>query len=508
MQENATSAVDMRRSHRLFLYAMTTIAILALLSALSVFLAGKGTAALTPFLLVKLLLGFSLIIGTTACLFKKYPHHAWTRYMAVFMLGLCILLNDFSLSGNKEAFGNFYLMMLLSLLYFDMRLSIFSSMVVLILHSVLVLTAPQCMPPGDTAVILAERYINFILFGIGAGFVANYLSNHLRQSLEKEAQARSLSGNLQRVADGVAIQADLLASSSARLAASATDTGKAAEQVKSSVKDLADAAGEGARYAQGTAEVVRQMSLALGTAGSNIQVVNNQSLQFGQIVERGLAAMQEQSRMMQISSQAQASVSEAVCVLNNKSRQIEEIVGLIGDIAAQTNLLALNAAIEAARAGDAGRGFAVVAEEVRKLAEESGHAAQNIAHLIMEIQQSVTDTAAGIKRSNEINAEQAEKVDNTQALFDHIEQGSQSINMAIEEVSAVIQEVLSSTEDMVQNVESISAFSQESAASTEEITALSEQQASSVHLIVDMTRELAGSAEELQKLVQGLRTAS
>ena len=81
-----------------------------------------------------------------------------------------------------------------------------------------------------------------------------------------------------------------------------------------------------------------------------------------------------------------AKAVEAMAKIEDSSRKISDIIGVIDEIARQTNLLALNAAVEAARAGEAGRGFAVVASEVRSLAQRASQAAKDIKDLITNTQ--------------------------------------------------------------------------------------------------------------------------
>ena len=142
-------------------------------------------------------------------------------------------------------------------------------------------------------------------------------------------------------------------------------------------------------------------------------------------------------------------VSEAVGAMgeiNEASRRIENIIGVIDEIAFQTNLLALNAAVEAARAGEQGRGFAVVASEVRQLAGRSSVAAKEIKELIQDSVAKVDSGASLVDRSGQTLDELTGSIAEVSELISEIAGASREQAVGVERIHAALTQIDSITQ--------------------------------------------------------------
>jgi methyl-accepting chemotaxis protein len=165
----------------------------------------------------------------------------------------------------------------------------------------------------------------------------------------------------------------------------------------------------------------------------------------------------------------------AMQVINESSRKIADIIGVIDAIAFQTNLLALNAAVEAARAGEQGRGFAVVASEVRSLAGRSAAAAKEIKELI---QDSVTKIGDGSR------------------LVEQSGKGLTDIVASVRKVTDIVGEISAASAEQASGIEQVGKAVASMDESTQQNAALAEQAAAASESIVQQVRELNASVTD------------
>lgn len=201
--------------------------------------------------------------------------------------------------------------------------------------------------------------------------------------------------------------------------------------------------------------------------------------------------------MKNIAEQVSSS-AKVIGELGRRSNEIGQIVETISGIAGQTNLLALNAAIEAARAGENGRGFSVVAEEVRKLAEQSSVAADNIAKLIATIQKDTTSAVESIEQGNQSVKEGTKSVAETGTAFADIETQASKLNINVNRSLEDISAVDASNKAILAAVEHVKDIANRSSENANSVSAATQEQSAAMQEVADASKTLAELSNEMQ----------
>jgi methyl-accepting chemotaxis protein len=297
-----------------------------------------------------------------------------------------------------------------------------------------------------TIELAAEREIQAIVSAFNEG------------DLKKRIPLEGKSGFLESLARGINQLADNMSEIVGRVKGTAAEVARSADEISQGNTDLSQRTEEQASSLQETASSMEEMTATVrqnadnaGRANQLAAAARNQAENGGVVVAKTVKAMAE---------------------IDEASKKIADIIGVIDEIALQTNLLALNAAVEAARAGELGRGFAVVASEVRNLARRSATAAREIKDLIQDSRKKVDEGSSLVTDSGETLEELVSAV--------------KQVSDIIAEIAAASQEQSSGIDQVNKAVMQLDAMTQQNSALVEEASAASESMAQQARGLAEM----------------------
>ncbi len=273
---------------------------------------------------------------------------------------------------------------------------------------------------SGTITTALKRGIDFAE-SIAAGDLSNNLDIDQKDEIGQLANAlNKMVNKLKEIVGGVIQSADNIASASQQLSSTSQQLSQGASEQASSVEEVSSTMEEMAANIQQNTDNATQTEKISASAQTGVQIVSEKS-------------------------------QESI----NANRTISEKINIINDIAFQTNILALNAAVEAARAGDHGKGFAVVASEVRKLAENSKKAADEIVALAAKSLKLAEEAGEQMGKTQPMIENSTQLVKEIAAASFEQNNGAQQVNTAISQLNNVTQQNAAASEEMATSSEEL-----------------------------------------------------
>lgn len=311
---------------------------------------------------------------------------------------------------------------------------------------------------------------------------------------------RELRGNLAGVVGELQEQTSQLYAASEGLSRNASETAETVNQVGNAVQEIATGASSQADETQQATEHV----IVMGEMVENTsREINTLQIAMEDMGKAGESAADKLQQLESINGRAKSSLDdiyEQTNTTNQSALKIQEVIGIITDIAEETNLLSLNASIEAARAGEQGRGFAVVASQIQKLAEQSNESARKIEEIVTYL---IGDSKQAVETMDEVKQimdEQIGFVSETADIFRNLQDEISNSIERIELISSGTVQLDKERTGVVDVVQNLTAIAEENAAGTEETSA-------SVGAVGDIMRQVSENAHSLKNIADHLETA-
>jgi len=445
---------------------------LMLISAAFLLLASLGIGALTNTWNIGLMVGLPALLVPMG-IYRLSPGSLASRiaFACAFMIFAALLIQQ--THGVVEAHFSIFVLLAFLLYYRDWRPIVAASAVIAVHH-----LGFNFMQAAGMGVYVLVEGANLPLILVHAAFVVAeagmliYMAHQLRIQASESMQVAMLAerigqGDLTQAPDaqtlnnrpllakvaemqkqlvdtlgGVSANSSAVSHTAQTLATSSKDVDKSMDQLSESTSDMA--------------ATIEQLTVSISHISDSATEAHQLAEQSGQSSRSGSTVVKSTIDEIGNIASSIGTLSDNMENLGTQFDNVSKVVVLINDIANQTNLLALNAAIEAARAGEQGRGFAVVADEVRKLAERTRQATEDIISTMQGMQTSKDSALSSIKTTVQMASSGVSMASEAGAAIDSISTDVQRVQEVVMAISDALREQSAAATDIARNIEQIS----------------------------------------------------
>lgn len=485
-------------NNRLFI-SFFSILMLGNVSAVVIKYTGKGSHYLTWNSIGIELLLTTASFALTFFLARFYIGKLRSAYISITGTMIALWIFQYVIYGAPEMSAIHYLILALSIFYFNMKISIYSFILVIISQTTLLYFRPELIPGGPPSNLMV-RYIVYTFVGIGTVIGSRATRNILEIAIQKSSESSKSLRNLRRMALTVVKSVDTLQSQTKEQENVSSEMNNISQQQAASLEEIS-AALEGLTHnsdsVNKTASSLYQETGIIIESVNDLKKVNDHLQSSSKQITATLNEVTENSTK---SANHIQDTTQKFNTVQEKSLAMSDFVQIINEIADKVNLLSLNAAIEAARAGEAGRGFAVVADEISKLAEATSSNSAEIEKIIKENRQYIDESKHSIDESAKVMTQLGEAIQVIRKEIEHVGDLIDDIGLTIKSITNLNQKIYDSSK-------TIDATTNEQKKATDESSKTINSISNSAQDLVSISqtiREAIGKIREQADYLRGL----
>ncbi|MCF6411776.1 methyl-accepting chemotaxis protein [Pseudalkalibacillus salsuginis] len=341
---------------------------------------------------------------------------------------------------------------------------------------------------------------------VANGDLRTKLEIHTKDEFGQLAAAfNRMTDNLRALIEDVRTNSDQVVDTSKQFIDQVQLTTASSKEINTMLREVATGTDTQLSGAEQTAQIMDEMTTGIHRIAESASVVAEMSNKATEEVDSGKTFIIKVREQMDAIDSVTDNVADEIQQLSSQSKEINQIVNVITEIANQTNLLALNAAIEAARAGEHGKGFAVVAKEVQKLAEQSERSASQISELVKRIQTHTQQTVSVMNNGKKEVANGTHVIGDAEQSFEKIATLIEEVAGQIQDVSASVEEISASSEQVHSSTSETARIARESAERTQQVSVTTDQQLETMVEVNNQADSLTRTAQALLKSIQSFK---